>query len=112
MSLETVSHHYGMYFSELSYPERWAAIRYIDELSRLYPNLAADATAGPGNEGMVYVYAPVPAEDDQNIVMYEALADVAIDILLDIGVSIALMPGPELGRLNWCFAIDRFLAFT
>jgi len=95
MSLEAVTHHYGTYFSDLSYPERRAAIRYIDELSRRYPDLAAKATAGPGNEGTVYVYAPVPAEDDQNIAIYEASADVAIDILLDTGVSIALMPGPE-----------------
>jgi hypothetical protein len=46
-------------------------------------------------KGTVYVYAPVPAADDQNIAIYEASADVAIDILLDTGVSIALMPGPE-----------------
>ncbi|HEY7708481.1 MAG TPA: hypothetical protein VIG57_00435 [Candidatus Entotheonella sp.] len=95
MSLEAVSHHYGTYFSELSHPERRAVIRYIDKLSQRYPDLAAKATAGPGNEGTVYVYAPVPAEDDQNIAIYEASADVAIDILLDTGVSIALMPGPE-----------------
>ena len=70
-------------------------MRYIDVLSRRYPDLAAKATAGPGNEGTVYVYAPVPVEDDQNIALYEASADIAIDILLDTGVSIALMPGPE-----------------
>jgi hypothetical protein len=95
VSLEAVSHHYGTYFSTLSYPERRAAMRYIDALSRHYPDLAAKATAGPGNEGTVYVYAPVPAEDDQNIALYEISADIAIDILLDTGVSIALMPGPE-----------------
>jgi hypothetical protein len=95
MSLEAVSHHYGTYFSELSHPERRAVIRYINKLSQRYPDLAAKATAGPGNEGTVYVYAPVPAEDDQNIAIYEASADVAIDILLDTGVSIALMPSPE-----------------
>jgi hypothetical protein len=95
MSLEAVSHHYGTYFSELSHPERRAVIRYINKLSQRYPHLAAKATAGPGNEGTVYVYAPVPAEDDQNIAIYEASADVAIDILLDTGVSIALMPSPE-----------------
>jgi hypothetical protein len=37
----------------------------------------------------------MPAEDDQNIAIFEASADVAIDILLATGVSIALMPGPE-----------------
>ncbi len=95
MSLEAVSHHYGTYFCELSYPERRAAMRYIDELSRRYPDLAAKATAGPGNEGTVYVYAPVPAEDDQNIAIYEASADVAIDFLLGTCMSIALMPGLE-----------------
>jgi hypothetical protein len=35
------------------------------------------------------VYAPVPVEDEQNIAIHEALADVAIDILLHTGVSIA-----------------------
>jgi hypothetical protein len=95
MSLEAVSHYYGTYFSELSYPERRAAIRYIDALSQRYPELAAKATAGPGNEGTIYVYAPLPADDEQNIAIHDALADVAIDILLDTGVSIALMPGPE-----------------
>ena len=85
----------GTYFSELSYPERRAALRYIDALSQRYPDLAARATAGPGNEGTVYVYAPVPAEDHQNIAIYEALADVAIDILLDTNVSIVLIPGLE-----------------
>jgi hypothetical protein len=75
MSLEAVSHHYGTYFSELAYPERLAAMRYIAALSRRYPDLAAKATAGPGNEGTVYVYAPVPVEDDQHIEIYEALAD-------------------------------------
>ena len=95
MSLEAVSHHCGTYFSELAYPERLAAMRYIAALSRRYPDLAAKATAGPGNEGTVSVYAPVPVEDEQNIAIHEALADVAIDILLHTGVSIALMPGPE-----------------
>ena len=95
MSLEAGSHHYGTYFTELAYPERLAAMRYIAALSRRYPDLAAKATASPGNEGTVYVYAPVPVEDEQNIAIYEALADVAIDILLDTGISIALMPGPE-----------------
>ena len=85
MSLEAVSRQYGTYFSELSYPERRAVMRYIDALSRRYPKLAAKATAGPGNEGTVYVYAPVPTEDDQNIAIYEASADVAIGILLDTG---------------------------
>jgi hypothetical protein len=92
MSLEAVSHHYGTYFSALSYPERLAALRYIEALSRRYPELAAKATAGPGNDGTVYVYAQVPAEDEQNIVIYEAAADIAIAILLDTGISIALMP--------------------
>lgn len=85
MSLETASHHYGAYFAELSYPERRAAMRYIDELSQRYPELASKATAGPGNEGTVYVYAPVPAEDDQNIDIYEASSGVAIEILLASG---------------------------
>jgi hypothetical protein len=34
----------------------------------------------------------VLAEDDQNIVICEASADLAIAILLDTGISIVLMP--------------------
>ena len=87
---------YGACSSELlPYPQRQAAARYIDELERRYPELAANATAGPGNEGIVYVYAPVPDEDGRNIEIHETMAEVAADLLLDTGVSIALMPSPE-----------------
>ena len=95
MSLETVLRNYGTCFSELSHPERRAAIRFIDELSRRYPDLAAGATAGPGNEGTVYVYVPMPSEDERNIELHETMAEVALEILLDTGVSLALMPGVE-----------------
>ena len=95
MPLEATMRSYGTYFSDLSHPERRAAIRYIEELARHYPDLSAEVAAGPGNEGAVYVYAPLPADDDRNIEVHETMARAAIDILLDTGVSIALMPGPE-----------------
>ncbi|GEM_PF-3319734 len=93
--LEVAPRSYGTYFSELSHPERRAAIRFIDALSQRYPDLAARATAGPGNEGTVYAYIPMPSEDERNIELHETMAEVALDILLDTGVSIALMPSVE-----------------
>ena len=93
--LEVTSRSYGTYFSELSHPERRAAVRFIDELSQRYPDLATRASAGPGNEGAVYVYLPMPSEDERNIELHETMAEVALDILLDTGVSIVLMPGEE-----------------
>ena len=42
-----------------------AAERYIDAMSKLYPDRASDTTAGPGNEGTVYM--PFPDDDDLDI---------------------------------------------
>jgi hypothetical protein len=95
MPIEVAPRSYGTYFFNLSRPERLAAIQYIEELSRRFPDVGTGATAGPGNEGTVYVYAPLPAEDDRNVEIHEAMADVSLDILLSTGISIALMPDSE-----------------
>lgn len=95
MSLELAPQHSGLRSIELPLPQRIAAIRYIEALRQKYPALADEITAGPGNEGIVYVYAPLPQNDDDNIELHETMAEIAVDILLDTGISIALMPTPE-----------------
>ena len=95
MSLELVPKSYGAYFSDLTLPERLAVERYIDAMAGLYPDLASAATAGPGNDGAVYVYIPFPDNEDLDIEIHEKLAEVSVDILLNTGVSVVLMPGPE-----------------
>ena len=95
MALELTSHEFGTHFSELPHPERLAVIRYVDELSQRFPDISTDITAGPGNEGSVYVYASIPEDEDQDIDIHEGMAEVAVDILLSSGISITLMPGPE-----------------
>lgn len=84
MSSETTERSYGPYFCALSLPEQMAAIRFIEEMTRHYPEIGAEATAGPGNEDSVYIRAPLPVDDD-------TMAEVSIAILLDTGVSMVLM---------------------
>ena len=95
MSIETPSRNYGAFFYELSHPERVAAIRYIDELAKHYPDTAAQATAGPGNDGEVYVYALLPEDEEREIKMRKIAARITSKIRLQMGVSILMMSGPE-----------------
>jgi len=90
MSLELAPKSYGAYFFDLTFPERLAVERYIDAMVRLYPEIASEATAGPGNDGAVYVYIPFPDDDDLDIEVHETLAEVSADILLSMGISIVL----------------------
>jgi hypothetical protein len=69
MSLAAVSQQSGTSCLTRSSPERRAALRYLDALARRSPDLVAKATAGLGNDGTVYGYAPVPAEDEQDIAL-------------------------------------------
>lgn len=94
MAVNPVARFYGELFDELSYPERLAVARYLEAFALDYPVLAAQSMAGPGNEGTVYVYAPLPPDTDENIKIHERMAEVSVDILVDTGVSIALMPAP------------------
>lgn len=95
MSLDLAPRFYGKYFAELTLSERLAVERYIDAMSKLYPDRASETTAGPGNEGTVYVYMPFPDDDDLDIEIHETLSEISSDLLLETGVSIVLMPGPE-----------------
>lgn len=95
MSSEITERSYGPYFYALSLPEQMAAIRFIEEMTRRYPEIGAEATAGPGSEDSVYIRAPLPVDDDANIEFHETMAEVSIAILLDTGVSMVLMHSLE-----------------
>ena len=56
------------------------------------PARAAQALVGPGNEETGYVYVPLPADDEQNIVLHEAVAEIGATIVADTGIVIVLMP--------------------
>ena len=83
---------YAPYFDTLSLPAQLAVGQYLEAMKRLYPDLADRAVAGPGNEGTVYVYIPFPQDDDQNIEMHEAMAEVGAQTVADTGIVIVLMP--------------------
>jgi len=91
MSSETASRDYGPNFYFLSLPEQRAVERYIDELARQYPELAAKATAGPGFDDEVYVYVSLPEDEDEDMLLRKAASGITHEILMDRGVSILLM---------------------
>ncbi|MBI1927538.1 hypothetical protein HYR99_25260 [Candidatus Poribacteria bacterium] len=82
---------YGPYFDRLSAPEQRAVEKYIWAMAKHYLHLAEAATAGPGNEGAVYVYIPRPSDDDEYLKILKKISRVGHNILLDTGVSILLM---------------------
>jgi hypothetical protein len=87
-----IKNNYGPYFNLLSPPEQRAAEKYIRKMAKLYPRLARKATAGPGNEGTVYIYIPRPSDEDEDLKIHWKMAKVSLDVLLDTGVDIVLMP--------------------
>ena len=87
---------YGPYFDTLSLPAQLAVGRYLEALKRLYSDLANRAVVGLGNEGTVYVYIPVPLDDEWNIEIHEAMAEIGAQMVADTGIVIVLMPwSPE-----------------
>ena len=64
MNREMFASPYGPDFDTLSFPAQLAVGRYLEAMKRLYPDLAYRAVVGPGNEGTVYVYIPLPLDDD------------------------------------------------
>ena len=92
MNSETLAGPYGPYFDTLSLPAQLAVGQYLDAMKGIYPNLANQAVAGPGNEGTVYVYIPLPPDDELNIEIHEAMAEVGAQTVADTGVVIVLMP--------------------
>jgi hypothetical protein len=89
---ETLAGPYGPYFDSLSLPAQLAVRRYLEAMKRIFPDLADQAVAGPGNEGTVYVYIPLPSDDELNIEIHEAMAEVGAQIVVDTGIVIVLMP--------------------
>jgi hypothetical protein len=87
-----VKENYGRSFELLSFPEQRAAEKFIEAMEQIYPELAAAATAGPGHEDAVYVYVPLPADEDKENEVYETMAHIGTEILLDTGFAVLLMP--------------------
>jgi hypothetical protein len=81
---------YGPYFDLLSTPEQRAVEKYIRKLAKYYPDLAQEATAGPGNEGAVYVYIPRPSDDEEYMKIVHKSSKIWFDIYDDTGVDILL----------------------
>ena len=92
MNPETLASPYGPDFDTLSLPAQLAVGRYLEAMKRLYPDLANRAVVGPGNEGTVYVYIPVPLDDERNIEIHETMAEIGAQTVADTGVVIVLMP--------------------
>jgi hypothetical protein len=87
---------YGPDFDTLSLPAQLAVGRYLEVMKRHYPDLANRAVVGPGNEGTVYVYIPLPLDDEQNIEIHETIAEIGAQTVADTDIVIVLMPwSPE-----------------
>jgi len=86
---------YGPYFESLSFPEQRAVEKYVEAMSQIYPELAEAATAGPGHEDAIYVYVPLPADEDKENEIHETMAHIGTEILLDTGFAVLLMPARE-----------------
>jgi hypothetical protein len=82
---------YGPFFDLLSIPEQRAVEKYIQRMAKIYPRLAETATAGPGNEGTVYIYIPHPSDDDEYMNIIHKASKITLDIYEDTGVDILLM---------------------
>jgi hypothetical protein len=76
----------------LSLPAQLAVERYVEALTQIAPACAAQAVVGPGNEGTVYVYVPLPSDEEQNIALHEAVAEIGATIVAETGIVIVLMP--------------------
>jgi hypothetical protein len=85
-----VKDNYGPYFELLSDPEQRAVEKYIRKMARHYPRLAEQATAGPGNEGAVYVYIPRPSDEGEFLKLRWKMSKTSLDLLMDTGISILL----------------------
>ena len=92
MNPERLASPYGPDFDALSLPAQLAVGRYLEAMKQRYPDLAHRAVVGPGNEGTVYVYIPVPLDDECNIEIHETMAEIGAHMVADTGIVIVLMP--------------------
>jgi hypothetical protein len=63
-------------------------------MKQRYPDPVEQAVVGPGNEGTVYVYIPLPLDDERNIEIHETMAEIGAQTVADTGIVIVLMPRP------------------
>jgi plasmid stabilization system protein ParE len=75
----------------LSPAEEAAAQRFIEALRQKYPELAEGAEYGRGHEGTVYVYANLPEDEDEEIEVHEAVAEISTNVLVETDVMVLLM---------------------
>jgi hypothetical protein len=92
MSPQTLASPWSPHGTLLSLPAQLAVERYLDAMRQIAPDLAAQAVVGPGNEGTVYVYVPLPVDEDQNIALHEAVAEIGADLVAETGIVMVLMP--------------------
>jgi hypothetical protein len=92
MSHKALAGSLGVQGTMLSLPAQLAVERYVEALAQIDPACAAQAVVGPGNEGTVYVYVPLPADEEQNIALHEAVAEIGAMIVADTGIVIVIMP--------------------
>ena len=92
MGPQTLTNAWNSSRALLSLPAQLAVERYLEVLGQIAPDLAAQASVGPGNEGTVYVYVSLPSDEDHNIVLHEAMAEIGADLVAETGVVIVLMP--------------------
>ncbi len=76
----------------VSLPAQLAVERYLEALGQIAPDLATQASVGPGNEGTVYVYIPLPVDAEHNMELQEAMAEIGADLVAETGIVIVLMP--------------------
>ena len=92
MNPETLANPSEPHFDTLPFPAQLAVGRYLEAMKQHYPDLADRAVVGPGNEGTVYVYIPLPLDDAQNIDIHETMAEISAQTVADTGIVIVLMP--------------------
>ena len=89
----------------LSLPAQLAVGRYFEAMKQRYPDLADRAVVGPGNEGTVSVYIPLPLDDERNIEIHETMAEIGAQTVADTGIVIVLMPWsaefPSMSPFDW-----------
>ncbi len=92
MNPEMLASPYEPNFDTLSFHAQLAVGRYLEAMRRFYPDLANRAVVGPGNEGTVYVYIPVPLDDEWNIEIHATMAEIGAQMVADTSIGVVLMP--------------------
>lgn len=79
--------------------------QYLEALQQRYPDLADRAVVGPGNEGAVYVYMPLPLDDERSSEIHATMAEIGTQAVADTGIVTVLMPWsaefPSVSPFDW-----------